>query len=175
MVPHYRFTLERGPGPDTSGRPDLAREIELQWSKDFGRSIDYLETRPEIDIGKLVYLGFSFGAWLGPRLIAVEPRVKAAVLLEGGAGPKGQDEVDPWNFASRVRVPILMLNGKSDFLFPVETSQRPLLRMLGTPDKDKELKLYEGGHDIFGRSEVIGYMLNWLDRYLGPVEMHTSR
>jgi formylglycine-generating enzyme required for sulfatase activity len=175
MVVHYKCTLERGPMPDTSGRPDLVREINLQWSKDLGRSIDYLETRPEIDIGKLAYIGFSLGAGTGPHLIAVELRIKAAVLLSGGAGERGPAEVDPWNYASRVKVPVLMLNGKSDFLFPVETSQLPLFRMLGTPEKDKKLKLYEGGHDIYGRLEVIGDMLDWLDRYLGPAKIKPNR
>ena len=31
--------------------------------------------------------------------------------------------------------------------------------------------LYQGGHGVFGvrRSEMIREMLDWLDRYLGPV------
>jgi len=41
-------------------------------------------------------------------------------------------EVDPFNFAPRVRQPTLMLNGRYDFAFPVETSQLPLFQLLGT-------------------------------------------
>jgi hypothetical protein len=60
---------------------------------------------------------------------------------------------------------------KRDFLFPLETSQLPLFRLLGTPEKDKKHLLYEGGHDIYLRLEVLKDMLDWLDRYLGPVKM----
>jgi hypothetical protein len=42
-------------------------------------------------------------------------------------------EVDPINFAPRVKTPLLMLNGRDDFTFPIETSQEPLFRLLGTP------------------------------------------
>jgi hypothetical protein len=38
------------------------RDIVVQWSKDLGRTIDYLETRPDIDTGKLGYYGISAGA-----------------------------------------------------------------------------------------------------------------
>jgi cephalosporin-C deacetylase-like acetyl esterase/predicted Ser/Thr protein kinase len=175
IVPHYKYTLERGPMPETRGRPDLAREIELQLSKDLGRSIDYLETRSEIDIDKLAYFGFSWGAAESPRLIAVEPRIKAAVLLLGGSGPKIPPEVDPWNFASRVKIPVLMINGRGDFIFPLETSQIPLFRLLGTPEKDKEHRIYDGGHDIVNRLDVFKDIMDWLDRYLGPVRMKPNR
>jgi eukaryotic-like serine/threonine-protein kinase len=167
MVPAYKGTLERGPSP--FGRWDS--ETLLHWSKDLGRSIDYLETRPEIDVGKLAFFGFSLGAWVGPRLIAVEPRIKVMVLAAGGSSGKTFAEVDPWNFASRVQIPVLMLNGRGDFLFPLETSQQPLFRLLGTPAPDKKHVIYDGGHDIFGRLEVFKDTQDWLDRYLGPVKM----
>ena len=54
------------------------------WSKDLGRSIDYLETRPDIDHEKLAYEGYSLGAALGSLLPGVEPRFKALVLVCGG-------------------------------------------------------------------------------------------
>lgn len=167
MVPSYKGTLERGP----SKLGKLDSETRLHWSKDLGRSIDYLETRPDIDVGKLAYFGFSLGASVGPRLVAMEPRIKVAVLGAGGSVPVTEGEVDSWNFAPRVRVPVLMLNGRSDLIFPLETSQRPLFHMLGTPEKDKVHKLYEGGHDIFSRMDVFKDMQEWLDRYLGPVQM----
>ncbi len=167
MVPAYKGTLQRG--PSTFGRWD--REMLLHWSKDLGRSIDWLETRPEIDTGKIAYFGFSLGAWVGPRLIAVEPRIKVAVLAAGGSSRKTFPEADPWNFASRVRIPVLMVNGRGDFLFPLETSQQPLFRLLGTPESDKKHVTYDGGHDIFGRLEVFKDTQDWLDRCLGPVKM----
>jgi len=180
IVPHYKYTLERAPTPIDvtslpTSQPNMFREIGLQWSKDLGRSIDYLETRPEINIGKLAFLGLSFGALTGPRLVAVESRIKAAVLMVGGATSAVPAEVDPWNYASRVKVPVMMINGKSDFLFPYETSQLPLFRLLGTPEKDKKHQLYEGGHDIFLRIGALRDMLDWLDRCLGPVKIKPTQ
>ena len=34
-------------------------------------------------------------------------------------------EADESNFAPRVRVPVLMINGNHDYVFPVESTQRP--------------------------------------------------
>ncbi len=174
LYPVYKGTFERGPGAyyHQLGQPDRWREMNLQWSKDLGRSIDYLETRPDIDVSKLAFLGGSMGAAMSPRLIAVEPRIKAALLFLGGSFEKVPPEVDSWNFAPRVKIPVLMVNGKDDFLFPLESSQIPLFRALGTPEKDKKHVLYEGGHgwDTGTRLLVIKDALDWLDRYLGPVK-----
>jgi hypothetical protein len=41
-------------------------------------------------------------------------------------------EADPVNFAPRVKVPVLMLNGRFDFYGPTAISQEPLFRLLGT-------------------------------------------
>ena len=82
ILPAYKGTLERGPATyyHWLGQPSLWRDMNLQWSKDQGRSIDYMETRKDIDTGKLAYLGFSLGGAVGPLMIAVEPRFKAAIL-----------------------------------------------------------------------------------------------
>jgi dienelactone hydrolase len=172
VLPVYKGTLERGPSAyyHLSGQPSLWREMNLQWSKDLGRSIDYLETRSDLDAAKLGFFGHSVGAAMAPRLLAVEPRFKVAVLLSGGAFEKVPPEVDAWNFAPRVKIPVLMLNGRDDFRFPLETSQRPLFRLLGTPEKDKRHVLYDGGHDVAIRLDLIKEALDWLDRYLGPVK-----
>ena len=69
---------------------------------------------------------------------------------------------------TRVRIPVLMLNGRYDHFFPVESSQIPLFRLLGTPEKDKKHVLYETGHAP-PRKEFIRESLDWLDKYLGPV------
>jgi hypothetical protein len=73
------------------------------------------------------------------------------------------------NFAPRVATPVLMLNGHFVFVFPMRSSQEPMFRMLRTPTEHKRRILYVTGHDI-PRNEQITEILNWLDRYLGPVK-----
>ena len=68
-----------------------------------------------------------------------------------------------------MKIPFLMLNGKDDFRFPLETSQQPLFKAIGTPEKDKRLVLYDGGHDTVTRLDAVKEALDWLDRYVGPV------
>jgi hypothetical protein len=66
-----------------------------------------------------------------------------------------------------------MLNGRDDFIFPLESSQRLLFQALGTKEPDKKHILYHGGHkNPIANPDVLGEILNWLDRYLGPVELH---
>jgi cephalosporin-C deacetylase-like acetyl esterase/predicted Ser/Thr protein kinase len=171
IVPTYKGMFERGPAP--SGYLD--RELALHWSKDLGRSIDYLETRSDINLGKLAYFGFSMGGWAGPRLIAVDPRIKAGVLAATCSGNPVSPEIDPWNFASRVKVPVLVLSGRYDFICLLEPTVIPLFHLLGTPEKDKLLKVYERGHALFDGLEVLKDMFDWLDRYLGPVKMKPTQ
>jgi cephalosporin-C deacetylase-like acetyl esterase len=169
LVLAVQGTLERGPSPIGVG-PNQMRDRLLQWSKDVQRSIDYLETRPEIDTKKLAFYSISYGAGVSPTLLAPEPRFKAAVLVSAGAWSATAAEVDPWNYAPRVKVPVLMLNGRDDFIFPVDVAQIPLLNALGTPEKDKRHILFDGGHvNLQTRMDLIGEILRWLDRYLGPV------
>ena len=77
-------------------------------------------------------------------------------------------EVDPLNFAPHVLQPTLMINGRYDFFFPVETSQQPLFALLGVKPSDKRHIVVDGGHyppqDLLVKETV-----DWLDRYLGPV------
>jgi hypothetical protein len=171
MFPIYKGTYERG-GDLKMGFPNATssyRDHVIAWSKDLRRSIDYLETRPEIDISKLAYEGISWGAAAGAVQPAVEDRIKACVLiLPGFYLQKCLPEVDQLNFAPHVKVPVLMLNGRFDSIFPVDTAQIPMFRMLGTPKEQKRRVVYDTGHNI-PRNEMIKETLDWLDRYLGPV------
>lgn len=153
----------------TSGSSSY-RDHVIAWSRDLGRSIDYLETRPDIDHNKLAYQGVSMGAAMGALLPAVEDRLKALILISPGFYlQKHLPEADQLNFAPRVKAPVLMLNGRFDFIFPVGSSQEPMFRLLGTLAEHKRRVLYDAGHDI-PRNEEIKETLDWLDLYLGPVK-----
>jgi dienelactone hydrolase len=168
LYPIYKGTYERPPKSPISG-PLAWRDQKIQWCKDLGRSLDYLESRPDIDRSRLAYHGISLGAGAALPCVAVEDRFRTAILQGGGlAGSDAPPESDALNFAPRIRIPVLMLNGRNDFQLPVEQLQVPLFRLLGSAPADKRHFLVEGGH-VVPRQLVVKETLDWLDRYLGPV------
>ena len=171
IVPVYKGTYERNDGLTSTWPSSTVRYAEylVQWVQDLQRSIDYLETRDDIDHDRLAYFGWSWGGRMGAIIPAVEPRFRTAVFKLGGlASGRARPEVDQINYVSRVTIPVLMLNGRHDAVEPYETSQLPMLDLLGTPAADKDLVLFETDHFI-PRNAGIRETLDWLDRYLGPV------
>jgi formylglycine-generating enzyme required for sulfatase activity/dienelactone hydrolase len=168
LLPMYKGTYERRLAAPPSG-PNAQRDLTIQQIKDLSRSVDYLSTRSDIAHDRIAYFGVSLGSNIAPIALSIERRFKTAVLWAAGflTGPKPPPpEIDPFNFAPRVTTPVLMLNGRDDFTFPVETSQRPMFQTLGTPPADKQRVEYAGGH-IFPFARMIKDTLDWLDKYLG--------
>lgn len=172
LRPIYKSTHERSDELLTSmpNESNTYREHVIMWSKDMRRSIDYLETRDDIDSDKLAYYGVSWGGRMAPIMLAIEQRFKAAILNVAGLRfQKTQPEADPFNYLPRVTLPVLMLNGKHDFFFPYETSQKPFYENLGTPKDYKKWLVYEGGH-VVPRTDLYRESLVWLDTCLGLVK-----
>ncbi len=145
------------------------RDHVLHWRQDLGRSLDYLETRPDIDSSRFAYQGMSWGGRMAAIMLAVESRFKAAVLNVPGLSPlPTQPVVDPFNFLPRVTVPVLMLSGEYDQTYPLETSARPFFDFLGTAQADKRQFVAPGGH-LIPRVDVTRETLDWFDKYLGEV------
>ena len=168
FCPVYKGTYERRLADDAG--PVAQREAFYQYIKDVFQSVDFLESRPEIDRNRLAFCGLSAGAYRGVFALALETRLKAGILYSIGlAAGRPRPEVDPFQFAPRVSLPVLMVNGEYDFIFPVEESQKPLFRALGTPERDKRHSLFDSGH-VPPLQAVMRETLDWLDRYLGPVE-----
>jgi eukaryotic-like serine/threonine-protein kinase len=172
LFPIYKDMYERRTGlvPGVSP-PAVLRDLHVQWVKDLGRSLDYLETRSDIDGTKIAYFGDSAGASGGVRFLALERRIKAAIMASGGfqLATKFLPENDTFNFLPHMTIPVLMLNGRYDDDFPLESSQLPFFHLLGTPANDKKHVIYEGGHGAFPRPDAVRESLHWLDKYLGPV------
>jgi len=169
MFPVYKGSFERYVPASLEKGTSGERDLELEDFKDLARSVDYLMTRPELDHEKLAYYGVSLGARWGSVMLALETRFRTAVLVGGGFEQEKQfPEIADINFAPRVRTPALMINGRYDFIRPVETSQLPMFRLLGTKEQDKRHALFDGGH-LPPRNDIIRETLNWLDKYLGPV------
>jgi hypothetical protein len=82
LLTAYKGMLERGPSPPASLTTQW-RDRSIQDVKDLGRSVDYIETRTDIDMSRLGYLGISLGAIRAPLNLVVEPSFRAAVLVSG--------------------------------------------------------------------------------------------
>jgi pimeloyl-ACP methyl ester carboxylesterase len=103
-------------------------------------------------------------------MMAVEDRLKTGVLVGGGLGlQQSPPEADPFNFAPHLRRPVLMVNGRYDFFFPYDNTQLPLFKLLGAPTEQKRHVVFETGH-VPPANLMAREVLDWLDRYLGPVK-----
>src|SRR5262249_16961442 len=96
---------------------------------------------------------------------------KTAIFLSGGLSTEETKppEVEPMNFAPRIEIPFLMLSGRYDFESPVDTSQKPLFKLVGTAPEHKRYVLFDNAGHVPPRLELVREILDWLDRYLGPV------
>ena len=103
---------------------------------------------------------------MGIDLLEQPKRAKAGI----GYLPERPPESIALNFMPRSTVPVLMLNGRDDFTAPVETMIRPMFAFQGAPPEHKKLVLLDGGHIPDAPIEFVREALDWLDRYLGPVQ-----
>jgi dienelactone hydrolase len=171
LYPVYKSTYERGDALDSDyqAKTTFYRDHVIMWAKDLGRSIDWIETRKgELDPTRIAYYGASWGAFLGPVMLAVEERIKTGVLVGGGLeSQECLPEADPFNFLQLVHQPVLMVNGRYDFFFPVEETQIPMFQGLGTPAGDRRHVILEAAH-VPPNDVLMKEVLDWLDRSLGP-------
>jgi formylglycine-generating enzyme required for sulfatase activity/predicted Ser/Thr protein kinase len=143
------------------------RDMRLLQVTEFRIGLDYLETRPEVDMSCIAHVGFSWGA--SSRAIvfdAVEPRICSIVYIGGALRPTTQlPEVNAWNFAPRVTQPTLVLTGRYDEENPYDPWARDLYELLGGP---KRLELVDSGHlpPVEIRNPIIS---EFLDETLGAV------
>jgi len=102
---------------------------------------------------------------MGPLPCASEKRIRTGILI-GGAMPFPL--IAGW--AARVTTPMLMLNGRFDYL-DFDRTQAPMFRLFATPAEHKRLLVYPTDHSLGGyEKEMVTESLAWLDKYLGPVQ-----
>ena len=104
----------------------------LQTLGDYGRAVDYLSSRADVDPDRIGYAGISLGAITGLTFVAHEPRVRAMASIVGGANLLGMlkveldpavlavaKRVDPFYHVARIAPrPLLLLNATRDQLVP---------------------------------------------------------
>ena len=148
--------------------PAARRDVAVQRVKDLFRTVDYLTTREDIDAERLGYFSVSMGAYFAPVPLALEPRIKAAVLASGGLSRNATPETSPVNFAPAVTIPVLLVNGRNDFSAPAAARER-FIALLGTPAAHKQQVALDGGHFPQDIRSLVRHTLDWFDKYLGPV------
>ncbi|WP_058185246.1 bifunctional serine/threonine-protein kinase/formylglycine-generating enzyme family protein [Terracidiphilus gabretensis] len=169
--PVYEDTYERRLKYSMPGGSQ-ALALTADWYKDAARTLDFLETRKDIDSSRLAYLGVSMGAADGVIVSTLlQDRLKAVVWLDGGYfiehPPAGGDQAD---FAPRMKKPVLMVNGRYDYDFPLDQAQTPLFNMLGTTASDKSHVVMDTPHDVTeNRPVLVHSVIAWLNKYLGKI------
>jgi hypothetical protein len=182
--PIYSGTYERR--APSSWDAEWKWEYAVQQTNDLQRSTDYLDSQPEqFDLNAIGYYGYSWGAAHAVRSLAIENRIKAAVLVDGGLpapgsfegtnrNPYERTERDPIHYLPRITIPVLMLNGRYDSVFPLKDAQEPMFRLLGSDPQQKRHRLSDDSHVSTLSDERIRETLGWFDQYLGPVDSTTE-
>ena len=166
IYPVYDGTYERIRPLPPGG--SAVRDRNITWAKEVFRTVDYLESRADVDPARIGYYSLSLGAFFGPIPVALEPRIKASVFAAGGLRFSATPEIQTANFMPRVTTPVLLINGTDDFAVPADHRRR-FLELLGTPAPHKQLIELEGGHVPIDSRRFFGEALAWYDRYLGTV------
>ena len=164
VVPVFDHLFERGTGaPPSLGRGVEYRDQFVRWMREMRRSIDFLETRADLDMNALAYYGFSWGGRLGAPALAIEPRFKAGILNQTGLGSLRHYDTLEEHYLPRVTQPVLQINGRFDSDFRLEESANPYFEMLGS--EHKKHVIGQSGHFVPMKT-VIGETLAWLDEHL---------
>jgi len=144
IFPIYKGTYERQDDlkSDLQDMTVRYKDHVIMWVKEYSRTIDYLETRKDMQADKVAYLGWSWGGFIGGIVPAVEKRIRVVVLNVGGMEmEKALPEVDQINYLPRIKQPVLMLNGTYDMYFPVESSQTDVPFTGNSPSSEEDGRL----------------------------------
>ena len=166
-LPVVDGTFERRQESSPNWASISGRDLVFRQIKDMRRSIDYLESRADINANAFAYYGFSWGGRMGPISLVVESRFKTGILNMAGIQHLTYPETSVVNYLPRVDRPVLQFNGRYDSDFRFETSAKPFFEQLGTAPIDKKHVVEPTGHFV-SRATVVHETLEWLDKYLGP-------
>ena len=142
------------------------------------RAVDLLRSLPVVDPARIGYLGWSAGARTGTLLAAVEPRLRALVLLSAGAARVSAyaasappslraqvrrvlGSVDPLRYVARARPGSLLLeDGRRDEIVP----RYALLNIIHAAPRATAVRWYDAPHALDRRAYRDAFA--WLARKL---------
>jgi len=152
------------------------------------RTVDYLQTRPEVDPRRIACAGLSVGGWRTVFLAGLDPRIKAACVVgwmtsfryliphyevytvPSGMVPGLLEYMDYPDIGS-LAMPsaLLVVHGQQDSLFPPDgvkaavDSLRQSYRAIGKPERFDTL-FFNGPHKF--SLEAQRKMMDWFDRWV---------
>ena len=75
----YNVLCFEGPGQSGAYLLDPSLTYRYDWEVPTSAVVDYLAGRPEVDAGRIAYIGYSWGGYFVPRAAAFERRISACV------------------------------------------------------------------------------------------------
>jgi formylglycine-generating enzyme required for sulfatase activity/dienelactone hydrolase len=155
----------------TRQKSRLLADFIIRVIKDYRRSLDYLETRNDIDLNRIAFYGLSGGPSLGFVLGAVDSRVKLNIFYAGGLRTGSfRPEIQPAYFLRRVTIPTLMINGRYDSAWRIDHEIKNMYELLGTPAEDKRLVLFDSDH-LAPIKDLVRETQSFLNEYFGQVQL----
>jgi len=125
-------------------------------------ALEFLAAYPGVE--KLTLVGYSLGAFMGLKVAADDPNIRAVVLAACGDLPEYMPFVpmvrmiaDPIQWVRRLKQrPLLMLHGRQDTIVPAEQADR-LFQAAGEP---KKILWFDSGHIL--PQEAMARAAEWL-------------
>lgn len=180
--------VRRGGMPDFTVR-DSVEQVQLM--QDLRRAVDLLVSRPDVDAGRIGYIGGSYGGAMGALFVGIEKRLRAANLFvpDGGLvahfttadgtplGPllgatpatrerwlAAMNPIEPIRFVGRSSPTLLLIqNGRQDQLVANDDAEA-LHAAAGEP---KRIIWYDFGHGLGSHPQARADRLAFFVEHLG--------
>ena len=122
-------------------------DLIINTAVDYRRALDYLATRPDIDMERIGVFGHSMGGIMTFLLTGMDERIKVAVPCVGPPTyPVMSYQTYLVHYAARFNNrPALMLMGKSDPTYTVEAAEH-LFKNINSSTKD--IVWFDSGHSL---------------------------
>jgi uncharacterized protein len=166
----YDFSL-------TDGYRYWTRDLISQTVFDLRRSIDFLETRSDVDADRVGLFGISLGGIIGTIFSGVDERLKVPVIALAGGNLSlmfGLDAlteetkvffsiIDPINFVAGIAPrPLLMINSENDEVIAPLTSKL----LFNKARQPKEIIWYPSRHRDLPINDAYPQGVNWFKKHL---------
>jgi cephalosporin-C deacetylase-like acetyl esterase len=161
----------------TEGYRYWTRDLITQTVFDLRRAVDFIQTREELDPGRIGYFGISLGGIIGTIFCSVEKRVGVPVIVLAGGQLNlmfGKDAfsgdtkdflsiIDPINYVAKISPrPLLMINAEKDDVVPPLTSKL----LYKAAKKPKEIIWHPSGHHNLPVEKAYPEGIQWFDQHL---------